>query len=301
MLSEALEHFRVLGDRRGIAGALQDLGIVALDTADFAHAEHLLQQSLAIWRDERHVYSTGRNLVDLARLARYQRSFADAERMLNEAEEFGRSDSDDTLIADAGIERGWLALAAGDATLAASRFDATLSICVRLGMLAHCAACFEGMAHVAASIDRAPEAIHMLAAATALRGSVEYALPAVEAPAHEQLARALRDRVSDDSWAEAWEAGRSMSIDAASHYARQITVPVAADRVSDTSGTPAVLSRRELEVLRLVADGQTNQEIAASLFISPNTVTNHVTNILNKLGLDSRTAAATYAVRHGLI
>ena len=54
-------------------------------------------------------------------------------------------------------------------------------------------------------------------------------------------------------------------------------------------------------MLRLFADGRTNQEIAAALFISPNTVTNHVTSILNKLGLDSRTAAATYAVRHGLV
>jgi DNA-binding NarL/FixJ family response regulator len=49
----------------------------------------------------------------------------------------------------------------------------------------------------------------------------------------------------------------------------------------------------------LLAAGQSNQEIAASLFISYHTVTRHVTNILSKLGLDSRTAAAAWAVRHG--
>jgi DNA-binding CsgD family transcriptional regulator/tetratricopeptide (TPR) repeat protein len=61
------------------------------------------------------------------------------------------------------------------------------------------------------------------------------------------------------------------------------------------------LTPRELDVLRLLAEGMTSQEIGAALFISPNTVNNHVTSILNKLGLDSRTAAAAYAVRHGLV
>ncbi|MDQ3548190.1 MAG: LuxR C-terminal-related transcriptional regulator [Chloroflexota bacterium] len=51
----------------------------------------------------------------------------------------------------------------------------------------------------------------------------------------------------------------------------------------------------------MLTDGRTNQEIAAALFISPHTAANHVASILNKLGLDSRTAAATYAVRHGLV
>jgi DNA-binding CsgD family transcriptional regulator len=60
------------------------------------------------------------------------------------------------------------------------------------------------------------------------------------------------------------------------------------------------LSPREVEVLRLVAAGRTDREIAAALLISRRTATTHLTHILNKLGLDSRTAAAAYAVRHGL-
>lgn len=62
----------------------------------------------------------------------------------------------------------------------------------------------------------------------------------------------------------------------------------------------SALSARESEVLRLLADGQTNQEIAEALYISPHTAANHVANIMNKLGVDSRTAAATWAVRNGL-
>ena len=63
--------------------------------------------------------------------------------------------------------------------------------------------------------------------------------------------------------------------------------------------TPA-LTRRELEVLQLVADGLSNKEIATSLFITEGTVKNHVHNALEKLQLENRTQAAAYIVRQGL-
>lgn len=62
----------------------------------------------------------------------------------------------------------------------------------------------------------------------------------------------------------------------------------------------ADLSRRELEVLRLVADGLSNKEIGVQLSITEGTVKNHVHNALNKLGLENRIQAASYIVRHGL-
>ncbi len=64
--------------------------------------------------------------------------------------------------------------------------------------------------------------------------------------------------------------------------------------------TPDPLTGREVEVLRLVAQGQSNQEIAAVLMISEATVRTHVSNILSKLHLASRTQAALYALREGL-
>ncbi|MET0782329.1 MAG: response regulator transcription factor [Microbacterium sp.] len=60
------------------------------------------------------------------------------------------------------------------------------------------------------------------------------------------------------------------------------------------------LTPREIEVLRLVADGKTNQAIAAELFLSERTVDRHVSNIFDKLGVRSRTAAATFALEHRL-
>lgn len=60
------------------------------------------------------------------------------------------------------------------------------------------------------------------------------------------------------------------------------------------------LSPRELEVLQLIVDGRSNREIGDNLFISTRTVATHVAHILSKLGLDSRAAAAAYAVRNGI-
>ena len=63
----------------------------------------------------------------------------------------------------------------------------------------------------------------------------------------------------------------------------------------------AELTSRELEVLRLVGAGKANKEIAAELGISERTARTHVSNILRKLGLSSRTQAALWAVREGLV
>jgi DNA-binding CsgD family transcriptional regulator len=68
-----------------------------------------------------------------------------------------------------------------------------------------------------------------------------------------------------------------------------------------TPSFPGGLSRREAEVLRMVASGKSNQEIAAAIFRSPNTVAKHVSSILGKLGAANRTEAATFAARHGLL
>lgn len=62
-----------------------------------------------------------------------------------------------------------------------------------------------------------------------------------------------------------------------------------------------MLTEREIEVLRLVAQGVSNPEIAQTLFITVNTVKTHLRNILDKLQLENRTQAATYAVQKGIV
>jgi DNA-binding NarL/FixJ family response regulator len=74
-------------------------------------------------------------------------------------------------------------------------------------------------------------------------------------------------------------------------------------RIRESTPTPSGasgLTDRELQVLRLIADGKDNSQIAAQLHISPKTVKNHISNILMKLQIENRIQAAVYAVRSGL-
>jgi len=62
-----------------------------------------------------------------------------------------------------------------------------------------------------------------------------------------------------------------------------------------------VLTQREKEILQEVIHGATNREIAKNLFISENTVKNHIRNIMDKLHINNRVQVATYALQHGLL
>jgi DNA-binding CsgD family transcriptional regulator len=110
--------------------------------------------------------------------------------------------------------------------------------------------------------------------------------------------RRARAQTDAASWDQAWAAGQAMSYDEAldEAVATEATAPDAAASLGTT-----VLSPRELDVLRLLVEGQTNQEIAHALGISPRTVINHVANMMNKLGLESRTAVAAWAIRQGVV
>jgi NarL family two-component system response regulator LiaR len=110
-------------------------------------------------------------------------------------------------------------------------------------------------------------------------GAIGYLLKDTQA---EELCRAIK----------AAAAGQvQLSPQAAARLTREIRIPE----------NPQKLTDREVEVLRLIAQGKANKEIAISLYIEETTVKTHVSNILLKLGVPSRTQAALYAVRTGLV
>ncbi|HYI26069.1 MAG TPA: LuxR C-terminal-related transcriptional regulator [Thermomicrobiales bacterium] len=107
-----------------------------------------------------------------------------------------------------------------------------------------------------------------------------------------------RLRLGTSRFRAAWTAGTLLTPDEAFTEAMALNLSVPPSRQTPS---PFGLSARELEVLRLMDNGRTDQQIADTLSISYRTVTTHVTRILNKLGVDSRTAAVGLAVRERVI
>jgi two-component system response regulator DegU len=84
--------------------------------------------------------------------------------------------------------------------------------------------------------------------------------------------------------------------------ARQVVRRAVGEAAPESSEPPPIpLTPRELEVLRLLAQGLDNAAIAEQLVVTKQTVQNHVSNIYGKLGVTTRTGAALYAIRHGLV
>jgi DNA-binding NarL/FixJ family response regulator len=134
-------------------------------------------------------------------------------------------------------------------------------------------------------------------------------------PLEARLAGLDRQRLRAAMGAEAFDAeyaaGRGLDLACVAHQARQETqagggAPGASAQVSEPGAAvpdeaATVLTPRELDVLKLVAQGLSNADIAQRLVLSEHTVHRHLANILRKLGLSSRAAAAAWGVRTGLI
>jgi DNA-binding CsgD family transcriptional regulator len=116
-----------------------------------------------------------------------------------------------------------------------------------------------------------------------------------------QTGTVARSTLGEPAIATAWGAGTHLTWDEV-----LAEVDALADAIWDDADAARVpadthgLSPREVEVLRLLAEGHSNRAIADQLFLSERTVESHICHILTKLNLDSRTAAATWAVRHQL-
>jgi non-specific serine/threonine protein kinase len=107
-----------------------------------------------------------------------------------------------------------------------------------------------------------------------------------------------RSQLDEAAWIAAWTEGRAMDAEQAIEYALDQQLPPEPDAFELY---PSGLSAREAEVLRLVATGLTNAQVAENLFLSSRTVGWHLASIYRKLGLHSRTEATRFAAEHNLL
>ena len=258
---EELRTHAVTGEATLLAMATASLGQVAMVKGDLAAAQDLFEQALAI-------HQSGSSPIGVA---------------------FGH------------LYVGQVTLARGDYARAARSFhEATIRFAAAWGSGGAVRA-VEGLAGVVV-ISQPDQAARLLGAAAAIREGDEWRRDQLEVPAYEQTMATARSALGEPAFVAAWKAGESLSWDdlLAEVDALVGTITEPPTRLAPEPDVTHGLTPRETEVLHLLAEGRTNRTIAEVLFLSERTVEHHVQHILTKLGLESRTAAATYAVRHGL-
>jgi ATP/maltotriose-dependent transcriptional regulator MalT len=158
----------------------------------------------------------------------------------------------------------------------------------------------EGVAQLAAAEGEAAQALRLAGAAAALRAAIGAGeTPPFRSYVERRLQRARR-ALGEKAGARAFEEGRALTPEEALSEARQ-ALGNAAKETPARGIVVGLLSARELEVLRLVAEGLTDRQVAVKLHISPRTVGRHLESVYRKLCVSSRTAAVRSAGELGLL
>jgi predicted ATPase/DNA-binding CsgD family transcriptional regulator len=204
----------------------------------------------------------GAALAALAALRRGQGRYAEAEALARESLANRVERDERAFMTDSLAEVGAVALAAG-----ATERGVTIS----------------------AAVDRQ-------------RARLGYGLPDRERLVHRELLDRARQTMAPTAFEAAWSRGERMTMVEAIAFAgeQSFSEEAALSHAAMASGELSILTRRETEVLRLIVDGKSDREIAQTLSISSGTASRHVANILHKLDVRTRSAAAAWAIRNGL-
>jgi predicted ATPase/DNA-binding CsgD family transcriptional regulator len=302
LLEESLALYRELSDESGVATSLAYLGLALVHhQGDRRRLEELRREAEALRRERLNKRVAARLLhfLALATLVGgdYSRSAALAEEGLAHFREL--EDARDVVVML--IILGMLALPQGLTGRAVEVFEEGLRVSHELGDKVSGAFCLLGLAGADALEARPARAAHLWGALEALQedaGIAVASLPLVRSwYDYDGRVAAARSRLDDEAtWEAAWAEGRSMGFEEAIEY---VLHPSATPEESPSH--PSGLSAREVEVLRLVAQGMTNARIAKELFLSPRTVNGHMGSVYRKLGFSSRAEATRFASEHDLL
>jgi DNA-binding CsgD family transcriptional regulator/tetratricopeptide (TPR) repeat protein len=304
LATESLVRFRALDDRWGIVAATCSLGNTMMDAS---RSRPLFEGSLASAREMGDVWGIARASLCLGELARAEGDYDGAAALYEEALRLSRLLSQrprvpHLLYYKALFNLGQVAALRGDAHTGVEHLAEALALLEDLGDRRGQGLCLAGLATMASLLGQPERAARFFGAADALLSAAGVAMEPVDAAVCEPHRRATRSRLGAQAFADARDEGATLApaaiIAEGLAFATEVRATCPSDAPPDAKTS---LSSREMDVLRLLVEGHSNPEIATALFISHRTVRNHVTNILAKLDVESRTAAATLALREGLV
>jgi DNA-binding CsgD family transcriptional regulator len=302
MHQEALQLYRKLDDGWGVSRSMDLLGRAAAFQGDFEAALPLLEEGLNMWRQvgDREGIAESTALIGMVALGRGD--YATARSFLREAREIMDELGDPRGVAKMTVGLGDVYLNDGEPMAAQELYEEALTLFQDVEDKWWISWCLEGVAEVAVFGALPSRAARLFGAAASLREAIGAPRPpAFRGYCERDLATARR-QLDETSFANARTEGRAMSLQTAIEYAlEQPTRPEQISPAAPAPGHPYGLSDREVEVLRLVAEGLTDGQVARELHISPRTVGRHLGSIYRKLGVPSRAAAAKMAVKHDLI
>jgi predicted ATPase/DNA-binding CsgD family transcriptional regulator len=268
LLEESLSLFREIGDKWGVASASMLQGQVALQQGDVTTARSLAEVSVQLCREVGHRWFLSQALTVLAKVAETEHDQLMACTLYQESLDVAREIGDKVLIA--------------------------------LGL--------EGLAGVVGTQGEPVWATRLWGAAAALRDTIGAPMPPIERAGYEAATADVRTHLGEQAFSTAWTEGRAMAPEQALAARELVIYPqpllsVASSMppVKPVPTNPDELTVREVEVLRLLAQGLTSAQIAEQLVIGVVTVNFHVRSIYSKLGVNSRAAATRYALEHNLV
>jgi non-specific serine/threonine protein kinase len=287
---EALELYRQLNRPERQAVSLFNLCSLAQKYEDYAAMQRMASDAVALGRATRSDYILSRALTALGDALVANGQPLVATPLLREALELGRSMTSPHVVGLARIGLGNAAMTCGDLKLARGYYADALASFRTAANQPRMIEAVESFGALAAREGDFARASRLIAAAAAARKRIDAVRPPRVARLLAGVERSCIAALGEATSSAHVTAGAALSIDEACDLAL-VASPVASD---------TVLSAREFEIAVLIGEGLTNPQIAARLIISARTVQTHVTHILFKLGVASRSQVAAWVARNTL-
>jgi ATP/maltotriose-dependent transcriptional regulator MalT len=309
LLSESLLLYQELGDAQRLAWvSYLQARLLFVQHQDQALAHQLAEQSLAHFQElgdtPFSVYPLG--LLGLIQLE--QGELEAARPLLEDSLAIGKRVGVETDAVDLALGLAQLSALQGDAASARRLYQESLTLLVECNVYQEgIAASLEGMAALEVGQGALRHAVRLWGAAHALREAIGAPMHPVHHASSEQAIAQAHAQLGEQAFRAAWAEGRSTTPEQALAAQEQamLTTPLPARPAAapplQPPTAPFGLTAREVEVLRLLAQGLSDAQIADHLVISPRTVNRHVTSLYSKLGVSSRAAATRFAHEHHLL